>query len=131
MEDAQPGNAKTDLGGFSKSQKKFFVQLNGFGCFRPKVLFVKVEPNDDLTRLHGKLLKHLSKILGLENASKNHFRPHMTVAFRDLQPEKFDEAWDYFSRLPYQRFFEVFRLTLLQHNGKHWEIRDENLFGFK
>ena len=122
---------KQSLLDFSNNQKKIFLHLDGFDCFRPKTIFVKVEPNDDLTRLQGELENYLATALGLEKRSQRNFHPHMTVAFRDLRREKFDNAWAYFSSLAYQRFFEADRLSLLQHNGKFWEIREKNLFRFK
>ena len=51
------------------------------------------------------------------------FRPHMTVAFRDLNKKMFREAWTHFSELQYQREFVAEQICLLQHNGKHWDER--------
>jgi 2'-5' RNA ligase len=50
------------------------------------------------------------------------FVPHMTVAFRDLQPAQFRAAWPQFKARLFQGSFLASALTLLLHDGKRWQV---------
>lgn len=50
------------------------------------------------------------------------FKPHLTVAYRDLQTDKFREAWEEYQVKKYTATFKVNDFHLLLHNGKQWKI---------
>ncbi len=50
------------------------------------------------------------------------FKPHITIAYRDLGPEKFKEAWKEYQIKIFNAVFEVTDIHLLQHNTKQWNI---------
>jgi 2'-5' RNA ligase len=50
------------------------------------------------------------------------FRPHMTIAFRDLKKPKFYEAREEFRKRKFVRTFPVEDIVLLKHNGRSWDI---------
>ncbi len=113
---------KRSLESFTDSQSDFWVSLKGFEHFDRSVIFVKVIPSEELLALQHELKKCLFEQIGLENADKRAFHPHMTVAFKDLKPAFFQEAWSYFNQEVYERSFKADRLFLLQHDGKQWQI---------
>lgn len=107
---------------FAPTVSPFEQELRDFNCFKPRVVFVDVVLNDALKNLAARLQDTLRPLLGEENIDSRPYRPHITVAFKDLKPYWFYRAWEYFSEQSYQRTFTADALCLLQHNGKEWEV---------
>lgn len=104
-------------------QAVFELSLNGFDCFPPRVLFVKISNPDPVSHLHSQLQKALKEDLGFSQGERGfRFHPHMTIATRDLTAEAFREAWPEFSGRSFEASFRVKRLSLLKHNGKTWDV---------
>jgi 2'-5' RNA ligase len=110
------------LDSFAKAQSALEIGLNGFGSFPPRVIFVDVEPNQELTELATKLATHLNNKIGLNRESAFGFNPHMTIAHRDLQHRVFPKAWAYFVKKEFQRKFNATALTLLRHEQSGWKM---------
>jgi 2'-5' RNA ligase len=100
----------------------FYVQLENFSCFSPRVIYVDVHKSDDLVNLYKTLKIRFLQELELSDKSPHPFTPHMTVAFKDLKRPYFLRAWAHFSQVRYERIFRTKDLVLLKHNGKRWEI---------
>lgn len=109
---------------FAHPQKEFHVALNGFGCFEPRVIFVRVEPSAALSSLQRALHQFCKRELNLFNADYQDlpYHPHLTIAFRDLKKDMFRKAWSEFAGKSFEATFPVNRLTVLKHNGLEWEI---------
>lgn len=109
---------------FSSSQHSFELTLQGFGCFKPRVIFINSKENDLLNSLQLRLRTLAKKELNLFNSNyRSHpFHPHITIAFRDLKKELFIPAWEEFKSKIYQVSFMVNAICLLKHNGKRWDI---------
>lgn len=121
---------ESELQLFAQQQRSFAVRLNGFKSFPSRVIFVDVEQNQMLQQLHGNLKSHLRTVLDLVSERPDRaFRPHMTIAFRDLRKNRFQQAWEYFSSIEFHKMFEADRITLLQHDGQRWQVR--NSFAMK
>ena len=118
------------LADFSNKRPHCTIELEGFGSFPPKVIFIQVMENPELNALQHDIVRTAAKKLKLENAQyKNRgFNPHMTVAFRDLKPAMFRQAWEEFRHRELVHSFEVRSIFLLKHNGKTWEIFREFTF---
>ncbi len=109
---------------------QFEVVLDGFDCFPPRVIFIKVSEHQSILELHKKLCYILDKHLDLtpkELTTKVH--PHMTIATRDLREDAFESAWPEFQKRNFKASFQVKSLSLLKHNGAHWDIFHEFPFG--
>ncbi len=114
---------------FVKNQKEFYLGLDNFSAFPPRVIFVDIIANVELNTLKIELSKALKEKLNL--ADKDHkrdFHPHLTVAFKDLTKERFEPAWQHFSKKKYSRSFLVKSIFLLKHENKKWHILKEYLF---
>lgn len=117
---------ESELEAITKALQTVKVQLKNFNCFPPRVVYVDVEKNKALENLQSGLQRHLNLKLEIKSDRPDRpFHPHMTVAFRDLRKEMFRQAWEYFSKVSYQREFVVEQICLLQHNGAQW---DENAY---
>ncbi len=81
----QPQQLLAEIGHFMLSigeRKNIFnVELKGLGCFpnrrRPRVLWLGLEPRDQLIELHSELSENLQQ-LGVE-VDRRPFRPHLTL----------------------------------------------------
>ena len=112
---------------FAQTQAPIPITLNGFGAFRPRVIYINVLKTPELLGGQKDLMNYLESSLSIiDPVSKNRpFAPHLTVAFRDLSKQNFRKAWSEFEQRKLHFEFTVFQLTLLNHNGRRWEIRKE------
>jgi 2'-5' RNA ligase len=105
-----------------KSQEIFSLNLNGFSCFTPRVIYISNSLSNELANFQQNIFRK-SALFHNKSLKKNRlFTPHMTVAFKDLDPGKFAAAWDYFSAKSIDLRFQVEGLYLLKHQAKRWQI---------
>ena len=104
--------------------KPFNVNLQGFGAFQPRVIYVKVEENMVLDALQAAIQKTARSVWHIYPKSTNTrpFNPHVTIGFRDLNKPMFFKAWQEFEQRDYVSTFQVKDICLLKHNGKSWDI---------
>lgn len=116
---------------FARQQVPIPMILSGFGAFVPRVIYIHVERTPELIAIHQAIARQLETNLGIvDRVGKTRpFSPHMTVAFRDLSKSNFRAAWQEFKDRPCSFEFVVPQLTLLQHDGKRWQIYREFFLG--
>jgi 2'-5' RNA ligase len=112
------------LAAFAQEHCPVPMTLSGFSAFPPRVIYINVAKTAALMALQPALMEHLATKLRIVDArSKNRpFSPHLTVAFRDLKPGAFRQAWPEFEQRPFYADFVVPELTLLIHSGQRWQI---------
>lgn len=103
----------------------FELELRDFGAFpnpnRP-VIYIKPQANPNLMDLQKQIIQDFrdtfptTPIMSLEL----NFKAHLTIAFRDLKPAIFKEAWEEFRNRKYGTSFTVSEIWLMQHNGVKW-----------
>jgi 2'-5' RNA ligase len=115
---------------FVKGEKSFTVDLDGFGAFGPRVIFIKITDPGPVRAMHSRLKEVLMAELHFspEEIMKD-VQPHITVATRDLTKETFSEAWPEFQKEEFRASFDVHSVFLLKHNGRNWDILEEFPFG--
>ncbi|MGK7911941.1 MAG: 2'-5' RNA ligase family protein [Synechococcus sp.] len=115
------------LADFAGSQAEIPVTLSGFGAFPPRVIYVRPFKSSVLMEAYERLQVFLADRLELVDpmANKRVFSPHVTVANRDLSTKNFHVAWAEFEGRAFQAEYTSTQLTLLQHNGRNWEIDRE------
>ena len=102
---------------------RFRLILNGFGFFEPRVVYVDVEESTELEVLHESVKSKVKRELKLVNElGERPFRPHMTIAFRDLKKPMFYKAMEEFGGKEFSADFKVEDICLLKHNGSTWDI---------
>ncbi|MDX1685127.1 MAG: 2'-5' RNA ligase family protein, partial [Saprospiraceae bacterium] len=106
----------------ASDQSPFRVELDGFGCFTPRVIFVKVVDHAPVIQLFERVRKSLKKADLPEDKMNDDIHPHITIATRDLDKDDFFKAWKVYKKRPFSRSFTASRLSLLKYNGKNWEI---------
>jgi 2'-5' RNA ligase len=118
------------LAGFAVKEKPFTVELNGYGAFVPRVIFIKIVEPSPVKSLHGRLREVLLTDLGFgPDEIMNDLKPHITVATRDLVKTEFSDAWQEMKDEEFVSSFEVRSIYLLRHNGRSWDIHEEFPFG--
>ena len=109
----------------------FEIELKDFGAFDNKyspVVFVQPIMNIHLYSLQQEVIGSFRlfypqvPVQDLEIK----YKPHITVAYRDLEPERFRQAWKEYQFKKYTATFTVNDFHLLQHNGKEWKIISTN-----
>jgi 2'-5' RNA ligase len=109
----------------------FECRLNGFGFFpKNKVVFIEPEKSNRLLALYEDYSDFSSAHLNLV-AEKQHerpFLPHITIAFRDVKKDVFDELVKEFSNKTYVRTFVADGLYLLEWKSSRWEVLTKNTF---
>lgn len=117
---------KTTLNQFAHHQRAIPITLSGFGAFPPRVIYIHVEKTPEILALQKALMDYLEQQFNLVDptAKSRPFVPHITVAFKDLTKSNFRKAWPIYQDKPFDDQFTINELTLLLHNGKHWEVEE-------
>ncbi|HLF63111.1 MAG TPA: 2'-5' RNA ligase family protein [Saprospiraceae bacterium] len=98
------------------------LALDGFDVFGKRVIFVHVKPNRALTDIvdrTSRVLRHNGFAIKEE---RREYHPHVTIAFKDLKPMMFNQAWSYLSTIKLKHIFTVQSLALLCHRDGRWHI---------
>ncbi len=105
----------------------FEVCLQNFGAFPPRVIYIDVEPQPVMNVLQTELKRLVPRFAEKDNRWKTEgsYHPHMTLAFRDLEKQQFREAWKEFNERELSYCWLAESFTLLRHNGKHWEEKQQ------
>lgn len=115
---------------FCQEQVSFDIILNGFDCFAPRVIFIRIINHKPVISMHKKLNKVLESDLNFSSRVLTHqLHPHMTIATRDLSEAAFEQAWPQYESKEIRASFTVKSLFLLKHSGKHWDMYREFFFG--
>lgn len=108
------------------NQKPYTIQLKGFGTFQNKhnpVVYVKPIVSQELEQMQKQIITSFSSLFpGDINKVDIDFKPHVTVAYRDLSPDMFAKAWKEYVHKPFDAEFEIDAFYLLQHDTKKWNI---------
>ena len=107
----------------AEGYNSFPIEIDGFGAFPPKVLFLHVVPNDILSRLQSDVHQSMKRGFNIFNADykKKPFHPHITLAFRDLKKSTFEEAWSVYKEKEFRASWQAQDITLLKHDGNQWQ----------
>lgn len=116
---------------FASAHKPVAVTLDNFSAFPPRVLFVNVLNTPELSSLQLELFRWCRIKLNLFNANYQDrpFHPHITLAFRDLKKDLFEQALQDLQSESLHGNFMADAITLLKHDGKQWQRFREILLG--
>ena len=115
---------KHSLSKLSRQLSQITVRLNGFGAFKPRVLFLKIKDPEAIIGLHERLQQALKNFLKpKEIKPSQNLHPHITLATRDVKKDVFKVLWREFKDRRYEASFTAEDLVLFKHNGKTWDIR--------
>lgn len=122
----QPGLEKNLMECMAKFRSEFqglSLKANNFGSFIQPVIFVSLEKNTCLHALQEEITEELTRAGCLVAAQRNNnYHPHISLAYRDLTPEKHAEIWPSFESRKLEDPFEAKSLVLFKHSGFQWEV---------
>ena len=100
------------------------IELSGLSAFTPRVVFLDVAAAPGLVELQLLLADRLQTQCGVAKkvSRRQHYHPHLTIAFRDLKRRQFGALWEEVRERPAHYAFTVTNLTLLWHDGKRWQV---------
>lgn len=113
---------------FATGCRPFSLSVNGFGCYKPRVIFANPVPEVTMAALHEKLDARFYEIISAKRPERKEFHPHITIAFKDLTPRIFNDAWKIFKNKPLIFSFQIDSLALLKHDDQRWNIQKEFVF---
>lgn len=114
---------------FAVGERSFTVELDGFGAFAPRVIFIKIRDHQHISGLHSRLRDVLLAQMEFPlREIMNEVHPHITIATRDLSRDSFVKAWPLFENRKFTGSFTVNSIFLMKHNGRHWDIFREFTF---
>jgi 2'-5' RNA ligase len=123
MEDVKEDKLKNALDVFSRSQTPFAIAVKDFDVFKPRVIYVNVQPNNSLQSLRVRLEQFLLKQEYFPvKKEERPFHPHISIATRDLHKKAFREAWEIFKQKKYETTWIATGVSLLKHNQKNWDV---------
>jgi 2'-5' RNA ligase len=107
-------------------QKPSNLQLKDFGVFQNKnspVIYINPVVTKELQLMQKEIIASFSSIFPEDiHPVDVRFKPHITIAYRDLSPEMFSKAWEEYKLKSFIAEFEVDAFYLLQHDTKKWNI---------
>ncbi len=111
---------------FTSDMDELEIQLDSFSHFGKKVLFVHIKEDPVLQELQQQtedyFLQHVGDVI---KKDERPFRPHITLANRDMKPGDFEKAWHYFSEKIFHETFHSRTVSLLKLNLGKWNILGE------
>ena len=116
---AECSDALTSIAG---QTAPFEIEINGIGCFKPRVIFAAPTLSAEMEALQAEIAKALNGITDPKKIDSRPFHPHMTIAFRDLTKANFHQAWDFFKKRNYRRHWNAVDLCILIHGDTGWSI---------
>lgn len=116
------------LAAFALGQSACPVQLEGFGWFGDRTLYVRVH-SPALRALHARLLAWCAAHLPDVRPEARPFTPHLTLATRDLPPAQVPELRQLFAQRTFAAHFIGTELTLFRHDGQQWQARSTFALG--
>jgi 2'-5' RNA ligase len=101
----------------------FEISLENFDTFHSHVVFIRVTRNKELLDLQHEIsgIYNRNKIDFQEVKSRQSFKPHITIAYRDIPAPIFPNMWSEYKDRKFKRRFLINHFTLLKHDGKRWQ----------
>ena len=110
------------LQNFFHNQQSWKTELEGFGKFAKRVIFIQIKEHEPYEKLHQELQEFMLKFLDLKSHEiSTRIHPHITIATRDLKRSHFPEIWEDFEGRTFNATFKCEHILLLKHNGKTWD----------
>lgn len=106
----------------AKKFNLFSIKLSGFEAFHPRVIFIDIERNKQLSAFQKEVNQlFVAQKIKKNNGEKHAFLPHITIANKDLSNKTFKQIFPLFKKRAYSSNFEVQSISLLKYNGTVWQ----------
>jgi 2'-5' RNA ligase len=113
-----------------ETQAPFQLQLAGIGYFGRRNIHQQVVASESLLQLQATLRSYCKKSLHLvEELSDRNFQPHVTLAYKDLKLEQFEEVLAFARNHAERGDFWVDQAYLLKKVEGRWQVIAPLIFG--
>ena len=113
-----------------EEQQSFSLQLKGIGHFGRRNIHHQLAPSIPLLELQKGLRGFCKRYLHLvEELSDRNFQPHITLAYKDLKAEHFEEVLAFAKKNAVSDDFLVDRAYLLKNVEGRWKVVAPLIFG--
>jgi len=109
-------------------QRRFEISLDGFNSFGKRVIYIQVSPVTELKALADLISQALRSRKVSFKTEDRHYHPHVTIAYKDLGTEVFDEAYTHYRQTQFSATVAVESVTLLRHQHGRWHVVENNAF---
>jgi 2'-5' RNA ligase len=112
---------------WAERQRRFQIRLQNYNFFsnpRRPVVYIDVLKNLHLKQLQARFLDELKKYTGIARR-RAAYKPHVTIAYRDVEPEAFPAIKEDYNQQNFQASFECNTFFLWRHNRNNWQIVKE------
>lgn len=129
LEPAHEKDLISDLDIISRAHCPFIINTSNFAAFTPRTIFIDVIANNDLHALKSSVENQFTNNKEYNiKAELRPFKPHITIATRDLTKKSFGEAWAYFENKKFEKQWVANSISLLHHNKKNWDVLHTSQF---
>ncbi len=107
----------------ASSLHPFKQDLENFEGFDTHAVVIRALKNPEIMKLQRAVASifRINEIDKLPPGTKNlPFRPHLTIAYRDILPEVFPMIWEEYKDARFKRTFTTDHFSLLKHDGEQW-----------
>lgn len=103
-------------------QLNFTASIENFNSFGDRTIFANVIQDENWTKLRDEILKGIfTACPGCIKSDKKPFRPHATVANRDIPQGAIPDALKVLNELNLSEDFPVDNITIFERKGSRWE----------
>ena len=104
----------------------FRLKVTKYETFSPKVIYIKPSFPYVLRVLYTDLMDAIiAKIPhAIQKYPYESFVPHITIAYRDLDPLRFKEVWKYYKNKKVNFAVDIERICILDNSAEGWVISD-------
>ncbi len=132
MEDTHEEYLIREIASATSGMEPFEQFLENFEAFDTKAVVIRALKNPGIIALHSSissvLIKNeLDKIK--PGSTDQPFRPHLTIAYRDISPAVFPLIWEEYKDMKFKRSFNADHFSLLKHDGIKWNLHNNFFLG--
>ncbi len=105
----------------AKKIRPFYVEIEGFDCFEPRVIFLDVKENPKLRNLHIRIIRDLKNRFGIkpQQPEGKNFKFHSTLAAVDVTKENIKKSKAYLKTITKLKFkFKAEKLGVFYYLGR-------------
>lgn len=106
-----------------KYYNSFVIETGGIDTFGKNVLFIDVLSNPGLSALHNAVEQHFTRQSGARiKTDTRSFRPHITLATRDIKPGDLEKARVYLTGKIQAMTFQTEKISILKLIDGKWNV---------
>jgi 2'-5' RNA ligase len=132
LERSREAELTNAIGAFAAKQRENELSIQGFNSFGAGTIYVAFEKNPALKNMQKELALLMSKKFGIlkKDGPAYAFTPHITVAYKDLSPLRFEEAMTEFQRRIYRRKWKAASIAIVRNDFGKWNTVMDLEFNF-